>query len=586
MEKLLKGVAASRRIAIGKAIVLLRSHFIIPRYAIEHNSAAVEQEIGKFIKATEKAKEQLKTLKTELMQEQPSLETGYLDSIILMLEDPIMHEKVRKRTEQGHINIEWVFSDVIEEMAGKLLESEKEYFRERATDIRSLGQRVLSNLVGDGESLVPDVSEDSVVIAHTLSPPEIVHLAKRNIKAIVTEIGGKTSHVAIMAQDLKIPAVIGVDHITDSIMTGDSIIVDGTTGTLIVNPEKDTEKLYRIKERAQREYDVKLLAIKDKTCQTREGTVIELLANMDLEEELDLVGQCGCMGIGLFRTEYLFLNSTDTPDEETQYDMYTRIIQGIHPFHATIRIIDIGGDKKPSYLDLYEEGNPFLGLRGIRFALAHSDMLKIQIRAILRAARHGNARLMFPMVNDMDELNRILELVEQCKQELHREGTEHNASVDTGIMVETPSSVILLDKFLSMVDFVSVGTNDLIQYTLAIDRGNRMVADKYNPMHPAILRTLQHISDLCTTHEIEVSICGEMAGDPLYTLLLVGLGYRTLSMSTMNIPTIKDIIINTYLSDASALAQSVLELSSAEDILQIVRREMIHRFKYLEDYFR
>ena len=586
METYYKGVAGSRRIAIGNAIVLRKSNLIIPRYSIEHNSTAVENEINKLNTALLHTKKQLEILKSELIQNQSTLETGYLDSAILMLEDPTLHENVKEKITQSYINIEWIFSEVIDAMAEKLQSSTIQYFKERSTDIRSLGQRVLENLMGDSKTSTPEVGRDAVIVAHTLSPPEVVYFGRADIRAIVTEIGGKTSHVAIMAQDLKIPAVIGVDHITEHIDTGDMVIVDGTTGTVIANPERDTEKLYRIKERGQRDYELKLLDIREKPCQTLEGDRIQLLANMDLEEELELVGQCGCMGIGLFRTEYLFLNSSDSPDEDSQTAIYSHIIEAIKPQHATIRIIDIGGDKKPSFIDFYEEANPFLGLRGIRFALTHSDLLQTQIRAILRAAHNGNARLMFPMVNDIDELNRVFEIIETCKVQLEQQGLDHDPSIEIGIMVETPSSVILLDKFLPRVDFVSVGTNDLIQYTLAIDRGNGMVADKYNPMHPAILRTLHRISDLCSEHGTEASICGEMAGDPLYTLLLIGLGYRVLSMSTMNIPTIKDIIINSSLKDSIALSREAFELSSAEDILKFVRKEMIHRFKYLEDFFR
>ncbi len=586
MEIFYKGIPGSRRIAVGQAIVLLKSNILVPHYTVDRSSKAIDCEIHKLETALMKTKKQLEGLKNELLLRKSTLETGYLDSTILMLEDPTIRENVTEKIKQSYINIEWIFNEVIEEMADKLQESEIDYFKERAPDIISIGQRVLTNLLGNGEKDIPEVSKNSIIIAHTLSPPEVVHFGKLEIKAIVTEIGGRTSHVAIMAQDLKIPAVIGVEHITNKVNTGDTVIVDGTSGTVIVNPEKDTEKLYSVKERAQQDYDLKLRRIQQKPCQLKEGIRIELFANMDLEEELDLVRQCGCMGIGLFRTEYLFLNSADSPDEDVQYSIYRRIIQGIQPYHATIRIIDIGGDKKPNYLDYYEETNPFLGLRGVRFALAHTDILRTQIRAILRAAYHGNARLMFPMVNDLDELNVVLEIVDECKQQLHGQGIEHDPSIPIGIMIETPSSVILLDKFMPFVDFISVGTNDLIQYTLAIDRGNGMVADKFNPMHPAILRSLQRISDFSSQSGVEAGICGEMAGDPLCTLLLIGLGYRTLSMSTMNIPTIKDIIINSSVGDAQSLAHEVLELSTAEEIHVFIRREMIDRFKSLEDYFR
>jgi len=585
MERLHQGIPGSRRIAVGKAVVFLKSNILIPRYRIDQSVESINSEIDKLEYALLKTKNQLEELKSELIHQRSSIETGYLDSTILMLEDPTIKQRVSDRIKDSYLNIEWVFNEVIEEMADKLGSADADYFRERAPDIISMGRRVLKNLMGGGEKDVPELSKHSVIIAHTLSPPEIVSFYKLNIKAIVTEIGGRTSHVAIMAQDLKIPAVIGVENITTMVRTGETIIVDGTGGKVIVDPEKDTEKLYRFKEKEQREYESNLRKIQTKPCQLREGIPVELLANMDLEEELGLVQQCGCTGVGLFRTEYLFLNRIKAPDEEIQFLIYRNVIEGINPHTVTLRIIDIGGDKKPPYLDYVEEANPFLGLRGIRFALKHKEMLKPQIRAILRAAYYGRARMMFPMVNDIDELRQILDVVRICKEELEQEGIPHNPSIQIGIMVETPSSVILLDKFSEYVDFISVGTNDLIQYTLAIDRGNGMVADKFDPVHPAILRLLQQISNITSKKGLEASMCGEMAGDPLYTLLLIGFGYRILSMSTMNIPTVKSIIINSSIEEAQMMARRALELSSSIEIHAFISREMIKRFKSLEDYF-
>ncbi len=586
MEKFYKGIPGSRRIAVGKAIVLLKSNIIIPRYPIAPNVESIASEIEKLEEALKKTKDQLEDLKKELLRSQSTLETGYLDTTIMMLEDPTVKERVTEKIEQSYLNIEWIFNEVIEEMADKLQESEIHYFKERAPDIISIGRRVLTNLLGNTDKDIPKISKNSIIVAHTLSPPEVVHFNRLKIKAIVTEIGGRTSHVAIMAQDLKIPAVIGVGNITNLVNTGDTVIVDGTVGAVIVNPERDTEKLYHVKEREQKDFESNLQKLQQKPCILKEGISVDLLANVDLEEELKLVKQCGCMGIGLFRTEYIFLNRMESPDEEVQFSIYKKIIEGIQPFQVTIRIIDIGGDKKPPYLDYYEETNPFLGLRGIRFALTHADILKTQIRAILRAAQFGKVRLMFPMVNDLDELWDILKIVDTCKRELKNQNIGHDPSIEMGIMIETPSSVILLDKFAPYVNFISVGTNDLIQYTLAIDRGNGMVADKFDPMHPAILRSLQRISDFSSETGMETSICGEMAGDPLYTLLLIGLGYRILSMSTMNIPTVKNIIINSSINDARMLATEVFELSSAKKIHAFIRKEMIARFKSLEDYFR
>jgi phosphotransferase system enzyme I (PtsI) len=586
MEKFLRGIPGSRIIATGKAVVLLKPALLIPRYAISQNVETIDQEINKLENALLKTKNELETLKSEIEQQRTSVETEYLDSSILMLDDPTIKQRVNEKIGESYLNIEWVFNEVIEEMATKLENSDTHYFRERAPDIVSIGRRVLKNLIGASEREAPQVGRQAVVVAHTLSPPEIVYFYKLRIRAVITEIGGRTSHVAIMAQDLEIPAVIGVDNVTTMVQTGDTVIVDGTTGTVIVNPEKDTEKLYRLKEREQKNNESTLRKIQDRASKLKEGTDVSLLANMDLEEELDLVQECGCTGVGLFRTEYLFLNRMEAPDEEAQFSIYRKVVEGLKPNPVTIRTIDIGGDKKPPYFEYLEEANPFLGLRGIRFALKHEELLRSQIRAILRAAYHGEARMMFPMVNDVDELVQVRHLVDECEKDLKREGIPYKKSIQLGVMVETPSSVILLDKFSGHISFISVGTNDLIQYTLAIDRGNGMVADKFDPLHPAILRLLKQISDLALENGIEASICGEMAGDPLCTLLLIGFGYRILSMSTMNIPTVKNIIINSSIDEARTMADHVLNLSSAGEIRAYVSREMTSRFKTLEDYFR
>jgi phosphotransferase system enzyme I (PtsI) len=586
MEKFYRGVPGSRRIAVGSAFVIHNIKVIIPRYSIDKDVESINQEIDKLEEALLATKNQLEKLKTDVFLQQSTIESGYLDSTMLMLDDPTIKQRVQEKIQESYLNIEWVFNEVIEEMAGKLQRSEVHYFRERAPDVLSMGRRVLNNLLGNGERESSDQSKNSIVIAHTLSPPEVVYFANHKIKAIVTEIGGRTSHVAIMAQDLKIPAVIGVEHITNSVESGQKVIVDGNTGSVIVNPEKDTLRLYRFKEREQQTVESNLSKLQNRPCLLKNGVPIELLANMDLEEELELVHQCGCTGIGLFRTEYIYLNRGGVPDEETQLSIYRNVIESVKPNSVTIRTIDIGGDKKPPYLDYIEETNPFLGLRGIRFALRHDEMLRVQIRAILRAAAFGNARIMFPMVNDLDEMKQVMALMKRCKEELSQEELPHDSSIQIGIMVETPSSVILLDTFSTSVDFISVGTNDLIQYTLAIDRGNGMVADKFDPLHPAIVRTLKHIIDSAQRRGLETSICGEMAGDPLYTLLLIGLGFRILSMSTMNIPTVKSIVINSSLDETIEIAEKVLGLSSTEEIRTYVRDEMIGRFKYLEDYFR
>jgi len=586
MEKFFKGIPASGRIAIGHAAVLLKSNIFIPKYHIKKSSASIKSEIEKLDNALMKTRDELLDLKNEIELEASALKKGYLDSALLMIEDPLVKKKVTEKITESYINIEWVFNEVIQEMADQLLDSTDHYFRERAPDIISMGQKVLKNLMGSAEVDLPDDIDNVIIVAHTLSPPEIVSFYKKEVKAFVTEIGGRTSHVAIMARDIRLPAVTGVNDITKFVTTGTRIIVDGNVGMVIVDPEKDTELLYTHKERDQIKYEKNLKKNDKKSCVLKDGEKVLLQANMDLEEELFLVKECGCRGIGLFRTEYIFFNRAELPDENEQFNIYKKVVREIAPYDVTIRVIDIGGDKKPEYLQGHEEANPFLGLRGIRFVLAHTDILKAQVRAILRAAYFGNARIMFPMVNDVDELLLIHDIVRECKKELAGQKLLFDEKITLGIMVETPSSVLLLDNISEFVDFISVGTNDLIQYTLAIDRGNEIVADDFDPGHPAILRLLKKIHEIAGNKGIELSICGEMAGDPLYTLLLIGLGYRRLSMSTMSIPIVKNIIMNSSLDEAKKIAEKSLDFSLKQDVSRYIRDEMISRFKFLEDYFR
>jgi len=586
MERFYKGVPGSGRIAFGNAIVFRKSNIFIPRYDIAKDDNTVGREIEKLESAIMITKNELEDLKSDLKKDHSALETGYIDTTILMLDDPLIREKVTNRIIESYLNIEWVFNEVIEEIADKLSDSEDTYFRERAPDVLSIGRKVLKNLLGSEDLDIPENVENPIIVAHTLSPPEIVTFYKKKVKAFVTEIGGKTSHVTIMARDLKIPAVVGIEDISKLVNTGEEIIVDGTIGTIVVNPEKDTVSLYRYREKKYEKNESTLGKLETRESTLKGGEEVILMANMDVEEELVLIEKSNCKGIGLFRTEYLFLNRSESPTEEEQFEIYRKIIKKLHPNEVTIRVIDIGGDKKPPYMDYYEEKNPFLGWRGIRYALSHKPILKGQIKAILKASLSGNARIMFPMVNDLDEIEEIFSVMELCKTELTKDGIPFNPDLPLGIMVETPSSIILLDLIADLVDFISVGTNDLIQYTLAIDRGNGMVATEFDPIHPAILRSLKRISDISSQKGLETSICGEMAGDPLYTLLLIGLGYRKLSMSLMSIPIVKSIIVNSSCEDAETIAKNALELSSKMQVGRYIREEMVQRFSYLEDYFR
>jgi phosphotransferase system enzyme I (PtsI) len=586
MEQFYKGIPASGRIAIGTAIVLKRSNIFIPKYNIKRNGDSIENELKKLETALINTKRQLESLRNDFKEDFGAFETGYIDAAILMLDDPLLKERVITKLKKTYLNIEWIFNDVVDELADQLMQSGDYYFRERAPDVLSIGQKVLTNLMGNEDEITPLLKKDSIIVAHTLSPPEFIHFHKMRVKAVVTEIGGKTSHVSIMARDLEIPAVIGVPEITKVIQTGDGVIVDGTIGNVIHHPESDTITLYEYKKKESEKYENQLKKIDKKTCCLKEGIEVLLLANLDFEEELAFIEHGHSQGIGLFRTEYIFLNRNQSPSEDEQFTIYKRIIEALDPYEVTIRIIDIGGDKKPPYMSYIEEKNPFLGWRGIRFALSNRMLLKQQVRAILRASYFGNARIMFPMVNDIDEILELKAVLEECKDELSKEKIGFNNEISMGIMVETPSSIILLDRISEYVDFVSVGTNDLIQYTLAIDRGNGKVASDFEPTHPAMLRMLKHIVKISAEKKMEVSICGEMAGEPLYSLLLIGLGYRKLSMSPTRIPFVKSILINSSLKESQDITTRALEFVSKKDVTRYIREQMINRFKILEDYFR
>ena len=586
MEQFYRGIPASGRIAIGTAIVLQRSNLYIPKYNIKRNSDSIENELKKLETALGDTKKQFELIRTDFKDDFGAFETGYIDAAILMLDDPLLMERVTTALKKLYLNIEWIFNDVMDGLADQLRRSEDYYFRERAPDVLSIGQKVLMNLMGNEDEIIPVLQKDSIIVAHTLAPHELIYYYKMHVRAIVAEIGGKTSHVSIMARDLEIPAVVGVPEITKSIQTGDRLIVDGTIGNVIRNPENDTITLYEYKKKESEKYENQLKKIDKKTCCLKEGTKVLLLANLDVEEELVFIEHGHSQGIGLFRTEYIFLNRKESPSEDEQFHIYKRIIKALDPYEVTIRIIDIGGDKKPSYMSYIEEKNPFLGWRGIRFALSNRILLKQQVRAILRASYFGNARIMFPMVNDIDEILEVKAVLEECKEELSKEKIDFNRDMSMGIMVETPSSIILLDRISEYVDFVSVGTNDLIQYTLAIDRGNGKVASNFEPTHPAMLRLLKQVVEIAGEKKMEVSICGEMAGEPLYTLLLIGLGYRKLSMSPTRIPLVKSILINSSLSESQDITNQALELVSKKDVARYIREQMINRFKTLEDYFR
>jgi phosphotransferase system enzyme I (PtsI) len=583
--RILKGIPTLGRIAVGEAFVYSRPVLTIPRYTVEGDQDSISKELGRLNAALGAVKADLLELKRTLQDEAPSAGPGYIDATVLALDDPTVIERVKSRIGSERLNVEWIYNEVMKEIAETIGKSGSDYMKERAPDVAAITHRVMRKLVRSEGSVLPETMESSVVIAGSLSPGEAVAFHKKKVKALVTETGGRTSHLAIIARGLKLTAVLGSSGIVESVKPGDEVIVDGMDGIVVVNPDAEVRVAYARREKERAEMEESLARARLAPCALREGVRVSLLANIEVEEQLETAKGSGCEGVGLFRTEYAFMDREFPPTEEEQFGIYRRVAEAMSPLETTIRVIDLGGDKTPSYMDHRDERNPFLGWRGLRYALAHRDILRTQVRAILRASAHGNVRILLPMVSDIDEVASVREIVASCAAELSAESLQWSGRLPVGAMVETPASVFVIDRLAEHADFLSVGTNDLIQYTLAIDRGNEMVAGEYELVQPSILRCLKLIADGAKQKGVEVSVCGEIAGSPLYTLLLIGLGYRKLSMSPTAIPLIKSVIADSSLAEAERLACQALAHSSKGDLTRFVREYTTGRFGRFKNFF-
>ncbi|MBM3299813.1 MAG: phosphoenolpyruvate--protein phosphotransferase, partial [Deltaproteobacteria bacterium] len=449
---------------------------------------------------------------------------------------------------------------------------EDEYLRERARDIHFVGERVLRILMGiHHDSRMHHLPPNSVIVAHDLSPADTVQLDRSKVIAFATDMGGKTSHTAIMARSLKLPAVTGLEKISREVQTGDTIIVEGGTGVVIINP--DLETLYRYRERREiyRKYHQSLLAYGHLPAVTTDGNCsVKITANIELLDEVEIALEHGAEGIGLFRTEYLFLGRHDAPDEQEQYETYRHVLMRYNPNPVTIRTLDVGGDKIAYHMEPSRETNPALGLRAIRFCLIRKDLFKTQLRAVLRASAYGNCRLLIPMISCISEIRSAKELLEEAKMELTVEGHPFDPHMKLGILVEVPSAVAIADILAKEVDFFSIGTNDLIQYALAIDRLNEHVNYLYDTLHPAVIRLIREVTNAGQAGGICVAMCGEMAGDPANVPILVGLGIDELSMNALSIPMVKKLIRSVSVEECLELTRRAFQMQDAREIRTFV----------------
>lgn len=533
------GIAASKGYAIGTVVVKEENELNIEERAIEN----VEAEKERFKKALEASKEQLLNIKEKAAKEMGADKAAVFESHAMLLEDPEFAGAVEMGIESNKINAEKALQDVVDMYAGIFAAMEDEYMRERGADVKDVGKRVLANLLGkiSGDSEL--MADNTVVVAHDLTPSDTAQLDKSKVIAFLTNIGGRTSHSAIMARTLEIPAVVGLQDITSSVKSGDTIIVDGIEGVAIVNPDVETIKKYEAKKEAfkkEREEVKKLISVKTVT---KAGKRIEVAGNIGKPEDVHQVLANGGDGVGLFRTEFLYMDRDDMPGEEEQFESYKYAVEKMEGRPVVIRTLDIGGDKKLPYLPLPEEMNPFLGYRAIRICLDRKDIFKTQLRALLRASAFGNLKIMFPMIGSLEEFLQAKEILKECMEELKKEGKDFNENLETGIMVEIPSAAVCADELAKHVDFFSIGTNDLIQYTLAADRMNEKISYLYNPMHPAVLRLIKMTIEAAHKEGKWCGMCGEMAGDEKAIATLVEYGLDEFSMSASSILKAKQLIM-------------------------------------------
>ena len=571
----LRGIAASPGISIGT--VLLYGHELahVPRYRIEEKHVVREKE--RLTAAVARASSDIEAIRansTQLEQDERLL----LETHLLMLKDPTFFDSVHTRLDSEMYNVEWVLHQAVRELIDKLSQADDDYLKERTIDLSDVFKRVLNHLLCRERLSLRELSDEVILVTHDLMPSDAVDMNKRMIRAIATDAGGKTSHTAIIARSFEIPAVLGLSHVSRIVTGGEQVIVDGNQGVVIVEPDRATLARYRRLRGEWQEHEVELMRLHDLPAETKDGKLIALNGNIEIPEETDGVINHGADGVGLFRSEFLFLQPRALPTEEEQYHAYRRVLEAMGERPVTIRTLDVGGDKLSDHIDLGEEKNPILGWRAIRLCLSQPELFKTQLRALLRASVHGHLRIMFPMISGAAELSKAMEVLDEVRSELISRGIAFDPEIPIGIMIEIPSAALTSDTLAHKVDFFSIGTNDLIQYTIAVDRGNERTAYLYQPFHPGVLRLIRMVIENAHLEGIPVAMCGEMAGDPIASEVLLGLGLDEFSMSSAGIPEIKRIIRSTSLAEAESLAVEVMEMRTPEEIERTVREHMAQRY--------
>jgi phosphotransferase system enzyme I (PtsI) len=571
-----KGIAVSKGIAIGQAHILDRSNLCVIKQTL--NPINIEDEVIRFRNAIELTKKQMQETKTKASKVAAKYSI-LLDTYTLLLEDDIFVKDTINKIRAEKINAEWAITETLYKFIKLFNNINDEYLKGKKDDLELVVNGVIKNLLGHSQDSLAEIHEPVILVTNALSPSDTLSIPRDFVLGLAIEVGGKTSHVGIFASALGIPSVVGIKNLTNIINTGDQIIIDGIDGNILINPPKKTLEHYKNKQSNYKRYEENLLINIEQPTITKDNFRVKLMANIETTHEINTLKKFGAEGVGLYRTEFLYLGTQSMPTERDLYNNFKNLIQELAPLPITIRTLDIGMDKQLNSIKENDEDNPALGLRGIRMSLAYQEQFIVQLRAILRASIYGEVKILYPMITDVEEIIQVNSILDKIKEEMEDKNIPFNKDIEIGAMIETPSSAICSDLILKEVDFISIGTNDLIQYTLAVDRINEKVAHLYTPYNPAIIKIIKLVLDNASAAKKKVSICGELGGDPMATLLLLGLGNLTeISMDSHSIPRVKKIISQSTIKDAKKFSKKILSLNSTKEINRFIQSNMLKRY--------
>jgi phosphotransferase system enzyme I (PtsI) len=587
INKIIQGIGASPGIVTGKAFMVERSKVRAPEKRIQ--SEQVDDEVERFLGAIEESRNQLMEIKEKILDPEVRRHSFILDVHLMILDDQMLIQDTIDTIRKRKVNAEWALDLTLEKLDTAFKAIEDEYLRERRSDLHYVSARIFRNLLGKKHDDIAKIKGKVIVVAHDLSPADTLQMNLKNLAGFITDIGGKVSHTAILARSLGIPAVVGLEVGTSLINGGDLLIMDGDTGEVVINPTEKVSEPFFERKRRIKTMEREVLRYASLPAETRDGVRVRLHANIEMVEEIPSAKNHGAEGIGLYRTEILYLNRKDLPTEEEHYQTYRHLAESISPAVATIRTLDVGGDKFLSNYSAGNEMNPAMGLRAIRFSMKEIDIFKTQLRGILRASAHGKLRILFPMISGIGEIRQAKAILEEVKKSLAKARVPFDQGIEIGAMIEIPSASVTADILAREVDFFSIGTNDLIQYALAVDRINEHVSYLYESLHPAILRIIRGVVQAAHQVGIPTAICGEMAAEPAYSLVLLGLGLDEFSMNPVAIPKVKKVLRMSRFEETQSLVEQIFQFSTASEIEDHVRNWMAERFPedfiqaYLED---